>query len=240
MNVQDSRKLTLSIVTMLFMAATVFAQHDAHQAPAGADSASAVQVAACSQNSQRVLAGLDASNARIEDARQSNNASAMRAAVADLQVLLAQIKTQLTDCLNLSATAMSGMPGMGSLKDGTPTASPAPSSKQPSSAAALRLDITFKSQPTPLKIGENQFEVTVKGADGEPTIDADVSVLFVMPAMPAMKMPEMRNELKLKAAGGGTYTGSGQVMMAGQWNVTIRISKAGVMLGQKELTANAK
>jgi YtkA-like len=36
-------------------------------------------------------------------------------------------------------------------------------------------------QPTAPKTGDNQFEVMVKGADGEPVNDADVSVTLVMP-----------------------------------------------------------
>jgi hypothetical protein len=60
-------------------------------------------------------------------------------------------------------------------------------------------------QPKALKAGDNQFEVMVKGADGKPIAAADVSVVFVMPAMPAMKMAEMRNDVKLKPSGDGMY-----------------------------------
>ena len=88
--------------------------------------------------------------------------------------------------------------------------------------------------------GENQFEVMVKDAGGKPVTDADVSLLFVMPAMPAMKMPEMRNEVKLTSAGGGTYTGTGQVTMAGTWTVTVSVKQGGKEIGQKKLTLTAK
>src|SRR5207245_8795424 len=71
-------------------------------------------------------------------------------------------------------------------------------------------------QPMQPKTGDNQIEVMVKGPDGKPINDADVSVLFVMPAMPAMKMPEMRNDVKLKPAGDGRYTGAGALGMAGK------------------------
>jgi hypothetical protein len=79
---------------------------------------------------------------------------------------------------------------------------------------AAKVDIMLM-QPAPaaVKSGENQFEVMVKGADGKPLENADVSVLFVMP--PSGAMAEMRNEVKLKSAGGGKYTGSGNVMMVG-------------------------
>jgi nitrogen fixation protein FixH len=61
-----------------------------------------------------------------------------------------------------------------------------------------------------------------------------------MPAMPQMKMPEMRNEVKLKPAGDGKYTASGRVMMAGQWNVTVSVKQNGKEIGQKKLTVTAK
>ena len=117
-----------------------------------------------------------------------------------------------------------------------PTAAQA---KPKAKAAKPGLDIMLM-QPKAVKTGDNQFEVMVKGADGKPVTDADVSVLFVMPAMPAMKMAEMRNEVKLKPSGAGMYMGSGNVMMAGTWNVTVMVMKGGKDLGQKKLTLTAK
>jgi YtkA-like protein len=106
-------------------------------------------------------------------------------------------------------------------------------------AKSKGLDIMLV-QPKNVKTGDNQFEVMVKGADGKPVSDADVSVLFVMPAMPAMKMAEMRNEVKLKPSGPGMYTGPGSVMMAGTWNVTVSVKQGGKEIGQKKLTLTAK
>ena len=104
---------------------------------------------------------------------------------------------------------------------------------------AAGLDIMLM-QPMQPKAGTNRFEVMVKGADGKPVNDAEVSVLFVMPAMPAMKMAEMRNEVKLKPSGPGMYTGPGSVMMAGTWNVTVSVKQGGKEVGQKKLTLTAK
>ena len=106
-------------------------------------------------------------------------------------------------------------------------------------AAKAGLDIMLM-QPKDVKTGDNQFEVMVKGADGKSVSGADVSVLFVMPAMPAMKMPEMRNEVKLKPSSPGMYTGTGNVMMAGKWNVTVSVKQGGKELGHKTLTLTAK
>jgi hypothetical protein len=104
---------------------------------------------------------------------------------------------------------------------------------------AKKLDIAFTSSPKPTKIGDNAFEVIVKDGAGMPVTGADVSVLLFMPAMPAMKMPEMRNEVKLKHAGAGKYTGSGPVMMAGTYTVTVSVKENGAEVGQKKLTLTA-
>ena len=93
-------------------------------------------------------------------------------------------------------------------------------------------------QPTAAKSGDNQFEVMVKGADGKPISDADVSVVLVMPK--TATMAEMRNEVKLKPSGNGMYMGSGNVMMAGKWNTTVMVMKDGKDIGQKKVTLTAK
>jgi hypothetical protein len=107
-------------------------------------------------------------------------------------------------------------------------------------APARKLDIAFTSTPKPAKTGDNMFEVTVKDAAGQPVTNADVSVLLFMPAMPAMKMAEMRNEVKLQPAGAGKYTGTGQVMMGGMWTVTVSVKEGGKEVAQKKLTLTAK
>jgi YtkA-like len=112
--------------------------------------------------------------------------------------------------------------------------------KSPAKRGKSAVTITFASRPSPPKAGENQFDVTVKGADGKPVTDADVAVSFVMPAMPAMKMAEMRSDVKLKPAGAGKYAGSGQVPTAGTWNVTVSVKQSGKELGQKKLKVTAK
>jgi nitrogen fixation protein FixH len=112
--------------------------------------------------------------------------------------------------------------------------------KSPATLARSGLTITFASRSSPPKAGENQFDVTLKGADGKPVADADVAVSFVMPAMPAMNMAEMRSDVKLKPAGAGKYAGSGQVPMAGTWNVTVTVKQGGKELGQKTLKLTAK
>jgi hypothetical protein len=110
----------------------------------------------------------------------------------------------------------------------------------PPAASAERLDIAFRSQPDPLRTGDNTLEVTVRDPKGQPIADAAVTVTFFMPAMPSMNMPAMRNQAKLPPAGGGVYRGSGQVMMAGRWDVTVEVSRGGERLGSRQFAVVAR
>ena len=118
-------------------------------------------------------------------------------------------------------------------------ATPAAAQTAAKVAPAKKLDIAFASSPKPTKTGDNTFEVIVKDAAGMPVTGEDVTVLLFMPAMPAMKMAEMRNEVKLKHVGAGKYTGTGQVMMKGIWTVTVSVKENGAEVGQKKLTLTA-
>ena len=103
--------------------------------------------------------------------------------------------TTTKQCMAIAAVIL-GLTAAGCGKSGetnqapasTATAPVATTAAQPESQAA---DITFKSDPDPVKTGENTFEAMVM-QNGKPVDDATVSAEFYMPAMPAMKMPEMR------------------------------------------------
>jgi uncharacterized GH25 family protein len=115
------------------------------------------------------------------------------------------------------------------------TATPGGEASRSSSAP----EITFKSDPDPVKTGENSFEVMMM-QDGKPVNDASVSAEFYMAAMPQMKMPEMRTKTDLAPAGDGVYRGKGQVMMAGKWDVTVMAMRSGQELATKKLTVTAQ
>lgn len=108
------------------------------------------------------------------------------------------------------------------------------------SADRERLSIEFRSQPDPPRSGENQLEAVVKTPDGAPVTGAEVSVVFFMAAMPTMNMPAMRNEAKLTHSGGGVYRGTGQVMMAGRWDVTVNVLRDGHRIGSRQLSVVAR
>jgi hypothetical protein len=109
----------------------------------------------------------------------------------------------------------------------------------PAPATAQNIEVTFKSEPDPPKSGENTFEAMVM-AGGQPVTDVDVSLEFFMPAMPSMKMPEMRNSVPLKHEGGGRYRGAGNVMMAGSWDVTVSVKRGGQDIGSRKLQVTAR
>jgi Cu(I)/Ag(I) efflux system membrane fusion protein/cobalt-zinc-cadmium efflux system membrane fusion protein len=111
----------------------------------------------------------------------------------------------------------------------------APKGASASPPAAAQLDIALRTTPDPPQAGDNQMEVTVKDASGRPVDGADVAVQFFMPAMPTMSMPSMKSEAKLAAAGRGVYRGPGQVLMAGQWQVTVTVTRAGQRLGSRQM-----
>jgi hypothetical protein len=102
--------------------------------------------------------------------------------------------------------------------------------------------LTLATKPSPLGLGQNLFDVTVKDARGRPVTDAEVALSLVMPADPKTKHPEMRTEGKLNNAGGGKYSGIAIVSMAGEWDVTVTATRKGKEIGRvkQRLSAHLK
>ena len=64
--------------------------------------------------------------------------------------------------------------------------------------------------------------MNLNDTSGKPIADARVTVTLLMPAMPAMNMPEMKNSFELQwMAGQQLYMGKGQAPMAGSWTVLV-------------------
>jgi hypothetical protein len=128
--------------------------------------------------------------------------------------------------------------------------SPAWASAQTTPASAPRDQkkpeptVTLTTKPTPPAAGETTFTVTARDAGGESMTGADVSVELVMP--PMGPMGQMKNTIALKpsadpkVAAEGTYVGTGAIMMAGAWNVTVYVKAAGKVVAQSKLTMTAK
>lgn len=102
----------LTLVTgMALAAAPARAQMPGHQMPAqpgGAAAPSPELVAACVDAQQQVAAVAAQINGRLEDARQTNSPQEMRAALADLQAALVEIRTRAARCSPLAAAGEAG------------------------------------------------------------------------------------------------------------------------------------
>ena len=320
-----NKRTGLGTAVLSLIAATVWAQQTGHQM-VGMASGSGGGAAICAQNSEGVTRTIDAVNARIEDARQTNDAAKLRAAIADLQSVFAQMKAQLADCVALAGEgggAMGSMPGMEHskmdmaagtriMRPGSPSPAPgaaAPAAVKPAppaggmdhskmpmpvkpdaakdaapaagmdhskmgetpaskaivpepsktagmdhskmagdkaaapataihgnAAPAAAVVFTMRTDPAPPRRGKNDFEVTLKDAEGKPIADAAVSLALFMPAMPSMKA----DAAQLTSAGNGVYKGSGTVGMPGDWDVTITAAREGQTLATKKVKLTAK
>jgi len=104
--------------------------------------------------------------------------------------------------------------------------------------AGSGLTISFKTIDEPAK-GANKLEAVVK-QDGKPVTDATVAVTFRMPAMPNMNMPEMHSTTPLTHEKDGRYVGTGQLEMAGTWNVTVTVARGGTQVGSSRFSLQAK
>lgn len=143
----------------------------------------------------------------------------------------------LIDSQTRLSSGMSGLYGgskqFGADQKTTDTSEPDQAAKVPSAR------ITFRVEPDPPKGGaENTFHVTVTGAEGNPVSDTQVKVTLVMPAMPAMNMPEMRTSFDLPSTN-GMYMGKAAIPSEGSWNVIVEASRSGKVIAtfRSRLTA---
>jgi Cu(I)/Ag(I) efflux system membrane fusion protein len=117
---------------------------------------------------------------------------------------------------------------------------PASSANKNAENSAVKIDL--HADPNPMKAGEdNQFQATLTDANGKLIADARVTVTLVMPAMPAMGMPEMKSSCELAwKAGSRTYVGKGQAPMAGTWNVLVEARKNGNIIASMHTHLSAR
>lgn len=106
-------------------------------------------------------------------------------------------------------------------------------------AVPLDIDITVRTDPDPPKSGSATIEANVKGSNGQPVTDAEVSAEFYMAPMPEMKMPEMRNAIALRHQGGGRYRVTGNIAMAGKWEMSVTVKRDGQEVGKRTVTVTA-
>jgi len=102
--------------------------------------------------------------------------------------------------------------------------------------------IELHADNNPLKAGvDNVFRANLTGADGKPIADAHVTVTLVMPAMPAMGMPEMKSSFELAwSASQNAYIGKGQPGMSGSWSVTVEARRNNAVIATLHTHLNAR
>jgi YtkA-like len=85
-------------------------------------------------------------------------------------------------------------------------------------------DIAVKIDRNPPIVGDNNMTISVKDASGKAVTDAKVTVTYMMPAMPGMPAMHYRSGAALK---GSDYAAKMTLSMAGSWNVTLKVMRAG-------------
>ncbi len=108
----------------------------------------------------------------------------------------------------------------------------------PPATGAVKLD--YRTDPQKLKgAAPATYHVRLTDASGKPVTDAQVTVTLVMPAMPAMHMPEMRSGGPLTWTG-SEYVGSVNVPMSGSMNATIEASRNGQVIASAHIRVQAE
>lgn len=141
----------------------------------------------------------------------------------------------LIDSQTRLSSGMSGLyGGSKEFSNGTPAQ---PAAQAPAQSTAK---VSLRVEPDPAKAGaENMFHITLTDSEGKPIPNAQVKVTLIMPAMPAMNMPEMRNSFDVPFMG-GIYMGKGTVPMEGSWNVIVEATSNGKLIASYRSRLTAK
>jgi membrane fusion protein, copper/silver efflux system len=116
---------------------------------------------------------------------------------------------------------------------------PPPGAGTAASMNVSRNNLEFSTIPAPPRKGANTFQVKLTDARGQGIAGAEVQVIFLMPAMPAMGMAAQRAEFTLADKGAGIYQGQGALPAGGTWQVSIVAKRAGQMIASKQLSVTA-
>jgi multidrug efflux pump subunit AcrA (membrane-fusion protein) len=114
---------------------------------------------------------------------------------------------------------------------------PPPGASATSNAPSGSVEIT--TNPSPPHKGSNEVLVTVRDPSGRQVSDAQVSVVFFMPAMPVMGMSAMRVEAKATPKENGVYAATVNLQSGGTWSVTVTANKGGTQIAGRQLSMSA-
>jgi hypothetical protein len=79
------------------------------------------------------------------------------------------------------------------------------------------------------------IEVSVTDRNGTPAPDATVTAVFSMPAMPAMNMAGDAQRRTIDPRRQRHLQGTGQLSMAGTWNVNVTVSREAENAGNQQV-----
>jgi hypothetical protein len=147
----------------------------------------------------------------------------------DIMLLILVGAILSASCFAIRASAQSDMGGM---------KMPADSPTTTKSSAASSATVELTTAPSPPKKGNNTVLVKLTSKDGKPIDGAKVTVTFFMAAMPEMGMAAMKTVITTGDKGGGSYEGKGDIGSGGEWQVTVKATKAGHVVATKKLTLN--
>ncbi len=85
-------------------------------------------------------------------------------------------------------------------------------------------NVLVKIDKNPAVVGDNNVSIEVTDAAGHHARDAKVIVDYSMPAMPGMPAMNYKADAELK---GDEYKAKMNLSMAGSWNITVKITRAG-------------
>jgi RND family efflux transporter MFP subunit len=114
-----------------------------------------------------------------------------------------------------------------------------PPSGASSAGTAPSGSVEISTNPNPPRKGSDEVMVKIRDSSGHPVTDAEVSVVFFMPAMPAMGMPAMRIEAKATPTENGVYAATVKLQSGGTWNVTVMASRGGKQIASRQLSISA-
>ena len=101
--------------------------------------------------------------------------------------------------------------------------------------AAARARIMLATRPSPPAKGSNQLTVRLTGPGGQGVAGAQVTVMFFLPAMPAMGMAAQHAQANLEDQGGGAYAGTIQLPSGGAWQVTVTAQRDGKVIASRQV-----
>ena len=94
--------------------------------------------------------------------------------------------------------------------------------------------VTVVVESDPLKVGDNNLRIELLDSKGNAVTDADVSVYYFMPSMPAMNY-------EVQASPDGTnYAAVIKPLMPGAWDADIKIKRNGGDVQKTTINFNAK